>query len=99
MRTGMGAADSGSGPTLASMQHIARFDRSMVDSPKPSQTSAIIDFGLWLARSKRTKGRMRKTLRAKSETEASSNLFRRILDDLHEKLKRLAVDDRASLGT
>jgi hypothetical protein len=42
---------------------------------------------------------MRKTRRAKSETEASSNLFRRILDDLHEKLKRPAVDDRASLGT
>lgn len=99
MRTGRGVTNSGSGPTLASVQHVARFDRGIVDSPNPNQTSTILGFGLWLARSKCTKGRMRKTPRAqKSETEASSNLFRKILDDLHEKVKRPVSQHQRARG-
>ena len=45
------------------------------------------------------KGGMRKTPRAqKSETEASSNLFRKILDDLHEKLKRPVSQHQRARG-
>jgi len=88
IRTARGVADRGSRHALESMQYIPRLDRGVVDSPKPSQTSTILNFGLCLARPKCTKVRTRKKPRTqKSEIEPPSNLFSKILNDLHEKLK------------
>jgi hypothetical protein len=88
IRTARKAADRGSRHALESMQYIPRLDRGVVDSPKPSQTSTILNFGLCLARPQCTKVRTQKKPRIqKSEIEPPSNLFSKILNDLHEKLK------------
>jgi hypothetical protein len=87
IRTARKAADCGSRHALKSMHYIPRLDRGVVDSPKPSQTS-ILNFGLYLAGPQCTRIRTQKKPRTqKSEIEPPLNLFSKILNDLHEKLK------------